>query len=150
MRAWGNSKLFMNNAQLVNRTSLKTLCADSVDCHIHCNTYLTFFSIWDSSLRIAVLLKIIQRFMIYFKDSKVMARILRVRSSSLEGIWCQKYLGTLCSCPCVRDTLIHNHLMALHWSSLAALVWKYLAPSELSGVGTNSCAHNSNMSFARY
>lgn len=102
MRAWGSFKSFINNTQLVNRTPLKTLWSDSVDCQIHCNTYLTF-SIWDSFLRIAVLLKNIQTCKIYIKDSKVMARILEVRSSSVEGTWCYKYLRRLCICPCVRD-----------------------------------------------
>lgn len=146
MWAWGSFKSFIKNAQLVNRTSLKTLCADSVDCHIHCNTYLTFFSIWGSSLRIAALLKKIETFTIYIKHSKVMARILKVRCSSLEGPWSHKYL----ICPCVRNTLVHNHLMALCWSNLTELVWKYQAPSELSNVGTNYSALYSNMSFARY
>lgn len=103
--SWGPEGVLspINNAQLVNRASPKTLCTDSVDCHIHCNTYLTFFSIWDSSLRIAAFCKKLQTFKIYVKDSKVMARVLKVRSSSLEGTWCYKYLGRLCICPCFRD-----------------------------------------------
>lgn len=79
-----------------------------------------------------------------------MARILKVRSSSLEGTRCHKYLGRLCICPCVRDTSAHNLLVPLCWSSLIALVWTYQAPSELSNVDTNSCALYSDISFTRY